>query len=346
MLLSSCAKVGYLWDQGWGQMNLLRKGRPNSEVLADKSISEEARKKIKLIETYKSYFYDYWKMKPTGIYSETTFLEGEAVTYLVIASPYNLIKAKDHCFPFMGCFPYLGFFSEKKAEDYAAGLRESKDSWQTYVRPVYAYSTLGYFEDRILSSFFHYSDEELADLIFHELFHTLFFIKDEVDLNEALASYFARQMALEYFSVTDKEKEVRSAKKHRQDLINRYFVSLVNKLNEKYKEKSFKEPNQAITFRDAYFKNDLIPKMEEICREQGVKNCYWAKKPWNNASLAAFLTYEDRGDEIEKHHKKLGVSLKDFFSSLKNSYAKYEKEEPAVSFTEFWLGKVAKKKGK
>lgn len=320
-------------------MKLLREGRPNAEVLADKSIDEEARRKIKLIETYKTYFYDYWKMEPTGIYSETTFLEGDAVTYLVIASPFNIIKAKDHCFPFMGCFPYLGFFSEKKANDYASGLRTSEESWQTYVRPVYAYSTLGYFEDRILSSFFHYSDDQLADLIFHELFHTLFFIKDEVDLNEALASYFAREMALEYFSVTDKEKQVRSAKKRRQDLINRYFVSLVNQLNEKYKEKSFKDSKSAIQFRDEFLKNELVPKMKKYCEEQGEKNCYWAKKPWNNASLAAFLTYEDRGDEIEKHHKNLGVSLKDFFKSLKDSYARYEDEDIEASFTEFWLGK-------
>ncbi len=327
-----------MWDQGWGQMNLLRKSRPNEEVLKDPEVSQEARDKIERIEKYKSYFYDYWDMKPTGIYTETTFLESEAVTYLVIASPYNKIKAKDHCFPFMGCFPYLGFFSQKKAMSYADDLRqESQQEWQTYVRPVYAYSTLGYFEDRILSSFFHYPDDQLAELVFHELFHTLFFIKDEVDLNEALASYFAREMALNFFSVSDREKQVRSAKKRRQDVINRYFVSLVNKLNEKYAEKTFKNPKEAENFRDEYLEKELKPAMKKLCEKEGEENCYWVKKAWNNASLAAFLTYEDKGNEIEEHHKKLGLSLKDFFKNLKESYAHYEKEDPEVSFTDFWL---------
>ena len=105
-----CAKVSYLWDQGWGQMSLLNSARPNKEVLEDPKIPQTQKDKILLIQKYKKYFYEFWAKKPSSIYSETTILKTKAVTHLVIASPYSEVKALDHCFPFMGCsFNILNF---------------------------------------------------------------------------------------------------------------------------------------------------------------------------------------------------------------------------------------------
>ena len=61
------------------------------------------------------------------------------------------------------------------------------------------YSTLGYFDDPILSSFFNYNKFDLTVLIFHELFHTIYFYKNKVQLNENLANFFGREMAIEYY---------------------------------------------------------------------------------------------------------------------------------------------------
>ena len=313
-------------------MSLLYRGRDNGEILKDPKTPPEVRQKIELIEKYKSYFYDYWSMKPTGIYSETTMLEGEAVTYLVIAAPFNEIKAKEHCFPFMGCFPYLGFFSQKKAMDFAKNLEE--EQWQTFVRPVYAYSTLGYFEDKILSSFFQYSDYSLSELIFHELFHTLFFIKDEVDLNEALASYFGRKMALEYFRYSKEEIEAKEAKERKQGLITRRFVKLIRELNENYKKKNFLVADEAENYRESFIEKTLKPKMKEYCASLGAKSCFPVARKWNNASLAAFMTYEDRGDAIKELHESLKVDLKGFFLHIKKSYENYREESPKQSFSD------------
>src|SRR5690606_2478177 len=131
-------------------------------------------------------FYHYFDAKPTSIYSKTTMLENPAVSYLVIATPHTSLEPHQFKFPFVGSFPYIGFFNKDSAQKFARELEED-ENLVTWVRPVYAYSTLVYFEDRILSSFFHYEDVELAELIFHELVHSCFFIMDEVDLNEHMA---------------------------------------------------------------------------------------------------------------------------------------------------------------
>ena len=90
-------------------MSLLSRAEWNDKVLANKMVKESDKEKIKNIQKYKTWFYEYWGKAETRIYSKTTFLEGEAVTWLVITSPFNEVKALKECFPIMGCFPYLGF---------------------------------------------------------------------------------------------------------------------------------------------------------------------------------------------------------------------------------------------
>ncbi len=116
-LVTGCAKFEYLYEQGVGQMALLSKGKDNKELLKNVRIPKDQKEKIKRIEELKSYFYRYWEKKETKIYSQTTILKNKAVTYLVIASPYQEIKAAESCFPLMGCFPYLGFFSLSSAKN-------------------------------------------------------------------------------------------------------------------------------------------------------------------------------------------------------------------------------------
>lgn len=335
ILMTSCAKVSYLWDQGWGQMSLLNNAVKNDLLLDDPKVKEDVKEKIRKIEKVKAYFYDYWKMKPTGIYSKTTLLEQSAVTYLVIASPYNDIKARQECFPFMGCFPYLGFFSQEKALSFAKELGEEK--WETYVRPVYAYSTLGYFEDTILSSFFHYGEFELVELIFHELFHTLFFIEDEVDLNEALATYFAREMAFDYFSYTEQEKEGKKAVELKYEALNRSFVSIIREFKEKLKNANPKTENEVQNLRKTFRSEVLEPTIKKKCEDLNLENCFPLNGDWNNARMAAFLTYQDKGDDLLKLHHTLGLDLKGFFQHIKTAYTSFKKEDIEGSFTDFLM---------
>ena len=50
-----------------------------------------------------------------------------------------------------------------------------------------AYSTLGYFNDPMLSTVIRYPDTEVARLIFHELAHQVAYAKDDTVFNESFA---------------------------------------------------------------------------------------------------------------------------------------------------------------
>jgi predicted aminopeptidase len=335
--ISGCAKLNYLYEQGVGQISLQAKAKDNKEVLQNVRIPKDQKEKIKRIEELKQYFYSYWNKKQTRIYTQTTMLENKAVTYLVVASPYNEIKAVENCFPLMGCFPYLGFFNLTSAQSFAK--EREGENLVTWLRPVYAYSTLGYFNDTILSSFFHYTENELAELVFHELFHTIFFVKNEVELNENLANYFAKQMVEEYFIQTKQLEYLKIKQKEEKEdkILRQLVVNLTAQLQEHYQSllPKTKEESQAIL--DEFLDNQFYPAIKKKCSESKIvnKECFPLNKRWNNASFAAFLTYEKRADDIEGLQKKLGVDLKGLFNWIDQRYLSFQNQNQVEEFSEY-----------
>lgn len=314
-------------------MGIQWSGIKNEKVLNDGAIEEESKKKIQDIEKYKQFFYEYFDKKPTSIYSKTTFLESEAVTYLVIASPKTEIKPLMHSFPFVGEFPYLGFFNKGKAIAYAKKLEREKD-YSVFVRPVYAYSTLGFFEDRILSSFFYFDELDLSELIFHELFHTIFFIKNDVDFNEAVAEHFAKKLVPLYFA--QGEEELEKNKKRRE--IDKSYAKLVSdfvqRLQIEYKKKEGIDGHEAGQILQTLLENDLRPKLRKFCEKYSWSDCP-SEVEWNNARFAAFLTYEDKQDEISHIQEAHNFTLKEFLSYLENAEKEFKKQKEYKSFLEF-----------
>jgi predicted aminopeptidase len=333
----SCAKFNYLYEQGIGQMSLLSTGKDNKEVLKNVRVSKTQKEKIKKIEELKKYFYKYWGKKETRIYSQTTMLKQKAVTYLVIVSPHAEIKAVGNCFPLMGCFPYLGFFSLNSAKEFAKE-QEAEDK-VTWIRPVYAYSTLGYFTDTILSSFFEYDDYELSELIFHELFHTVFFVKNQVDLNENLAMYFSEGMQEEYYVSVNQSEYMKFEQKRDAEnkQIKTLVVHLASELQQMYKAllPKTKEDSDAILneFLEDRFKVEVMKKCQALDIQP--KNCFPLERKWNNASFAAFLTYEKKSNDLASLQKKLGLDLKGYYNWITKKYDDFLDQDEETDFEIF-----------
>ena len=332
-LFSSCAKTSYIVKQGLGQFSLEWNGRDNEEVLADKKISAENKKKIELIIKYKKFFYKYFELPETPIYAETTILDRPAVSYLLIASPINSVEPIKHYFPIAGTFPYLGFFDKEDAIDYQNDLKEKHF---TYMRPVYAYSTLNqlWVYDNILSSFFVYDDYRLAELIFHELTHTILFVKNDVNFNESLAQYMGKELAKIYF-----EKQPDLVKKYevqlmRSDKLNEIIAEFANDYDGKLKEMNIKSKEKALELMNNLFEEKYSQTFYKTCINLQGTSCKWDGSKWNNARLAEFLTYQSKQDLVEKVQAKRNISLKEllhYLIELENEYSSSDFEK----FTDF-----------
>lgn len=335
LFTTGCTMLGYLSEQGYEQAKLQWGGRDNEEFLNDPAISEDMKRKVMLIGEYKKFFYHYFGEKQSSIYSKTTMLPNKAVTYLVIASPRTKIEAHEFEFPFMGSFPYIGFFRKDSAKEFAEELNKEQNL-VTYIRPVYAYSTLGYLEDRILSSFFNYDDIELAELVFHELFHTVFFIKDEVELNENLANLYGKEMLQEYFKGRPElEKYLETEQK--KTLVSNRVVELIGILQTEFaKLGGFITDKKADELTQRFIAEVFRPDLINFCAklELPESECE-IKDEWNQAAFAAFLTYEEEQDFLQKLKTQNNFDLKQYLSWLKMEYKNYDDQEKFENFTDY-----------
>jgi len=316
--------LGYLSEQGWGQLKLQVKGRKNQDVLNDPKVDPLFKRKILSIEKDKKFFYEFFKEKETSIYSETTFLDHEAVTYLLIASPHKQMVPHEFDFPFMGKFPYIGFFSKDSAKKFAKKLEED-ENLVTWIRPVYAYSTLGYLEDRILSSFFHFEDIELSELVFHELFHTIFFMKDDVDLNENLAQFFSRRLLKEYYG-ENADYQAYQKLEAKKEKATQKIIATLELLDQEFKKLGvFLSDEKADELTERFVLEILKPVMKDFCDsiELPQDECK-VKKKWNQATFAALLTYEKDQEFFEELYRKKNMTLINYYLWLKSQYQVYE----------------------
>jgi len=327
----------YLTKQAPEQIKLMVAGEKNEELLKSSEISEKIKNKLRLIKKSKDYFEKTLQVDTGDAYEKTIFLDREAVSYLAIRSKVNRISSIKECFPIFGCFPYLGFFEKSEAEKFLSS--ESVDI-STYLRPVYAYSSLGKYSDRVLSPFFRFSDHKLAELIFHELLHHVFFIKDEVTVNENLATFFAKMMARDFFkgskrNSNDPVSEISNSEK--EMLRNKKRILLVEMINNLNKDKKFRKINTNKESKD-YIKSQieaLNKQLREFCGELHLSSCEFDPMKWNAARLSEYKTYRSKQQFFEKLYEDDFKNLKTFFTFLVNSYEKFIKTSSKKSFVEY-----------
>ena len=80
-------------------------------------------------------------------------------------------------------------------------IRE-EDHIETSIRPVTAYSTLGYFNDPILPGLLRSHPVRLLEVLFHELAHGTLWLEGSVRFNESFASFVGEQLTREFLLKT------------------------------------------------------------------------------------------------------------------------------------------------
>jgi predicted aminopeptidase len=185
LAVSGCSTVHFYSQAIDGQAEILNKARPIPAVMRDGRVSSRVKKKLTLVEEARSYAASQLQLPADHEYYRYTDLGRPYVSWVLFAAPEFSVEGKTWWYPFVGSLKYRGYFSEKDARAEAARLKAQ--GLEVYVGGVEAYSTLGWFHDPVLNTFFHRTDAELAELVFHELTHVKLFLPGDSDFNEAFA---------------------------------------------------------------------------------------------------------------------------------------------------------------
>jgi predicted aminopeptidase len=183
---------------------------------------------------------------------------------------------------------YRGYYSQGAARGEAALQRLR--GMDVAIGGVEAYSTLGWFNDPILSSMTHWGDERLATLIFHELAHQRFYVKDDTEFNESFATFVEQQGTRQWRASRGLAPD--NGKRMRQ---REQFIQLVLDTRQRL-EQLYTQPLPAEQMRQRKAEEfqRLRSDYEQLRDTQWAGDKYfdaWVYAPLNNARLLPFGLY-------------------------------------------------------
>ena len=187
----------YILRAAYEEGKILWRREPIEGLLEKPDLDTQTREKLQLVLAVREYAGDKLKFRVGGSYASYSYVDRSALTYVLMAALKTDLTPYTWWYFFVGRFPYKGFFSEEAAK--AEAERFQAEGYDTFVRTAAAFSTLGWFDDPLLSHLLRYDKVTLAQLVFHELFHNTLFVSGRADFNESLANFVGNQAAISFF---------------------------------------------------------------------------------------------------------------------------------------------------
>ncbi len=298
------ADVRYLTRAAIAEAGILRHRRPIAEVVADSATDPVVRGKLLLVIAARAYAADSLGLAVGETYTTYTQLARDTLVLVLSAARNDRLEAYTWTYPIVGRVPYKGFFTLEPALREAQQLQHA--GLDTYVRPAAAFSTLGWFNDPLLSTVVREDSVDLAATVIHETLHNTVFIKNHVDFNESLAEFTGYRGAEAFFRSRGDSVSARRAAARWRDILRlaRFWDALAVRLERVYSSGATGPRIQQA--RSEVFAGALLQMAGPLAAElETIDGRRLAQRPLNNASLLSQRVYGtglERFDRVLERH--------------------------------------------
>lgn len=327
LLLAVAAVVGawacspiYVIKAGIAEARILRARRPIPAVLADSTIDAATRGKLRFVLEARKFAADDLGIDVGDSYTMFTQLDRDTLALVLSAAHRDRLEPKTWWFPVVGTVPYKGYFSLDDALDAQSGLEA--EGLDTYLRPTSAFSTLGWFNDPILSTVLRADDVEVVSTVLHELSHQHLFLGGKVGFNESFATFVGRVGAARFFCTRegggpDTVKCLRAQARWRDyRRFSVYVDGLVEELERLYARPDL-DPAEKLAARERVFADALERFDREVAPEfENVGFGGFRSIPLNNATLLARMRYYHRLPDFQALLDSYGGDLATLLAEL------------------------------
>ena len=292
IVLVSCETVGYYTQAARGQLTIVFAREDIQHLIERPDLSQELAGKFAKVMDIREFAESELGLPVGGNYSSYVDVEREHVVWNVFAAAEFSVDPVNWCYPIAGCVAYRGYFSEKSALSYAAKLEE--DGFDVYTGGVDAYSTLGWFEDSLLSTVLNRADYQLAGLIFHELAHQLVYLPGDTTFNESFATAVEREGVRRWLAKSNKDFNIDAAllDYDRQQ----QFVDLVGGYRDRFESLYQLEINESSMRSQKLELQQTLREEYAVLKQQwqGYEGYDgWFSRSLNNAQLSTVASYND-----------------------------------------------------
>lgn len=283
----------YVLQAAGGQWEVIRRSEPIERVLADAGTPATTRRGLELTVAAREFAERELGLPATRSYRRYADLGRPYVVWNVVATPEFSVDPRRWCFPIAGCVAYRGYFDERAARRQALRLATRGDD--VSVGGVATYSTLGHLPDPVFRSMLAWRETRLVGTIFHELAHERLYVPGDSEFNEAFASVVEEEGLRRWLEAAG-----------RRDELERYRLEVVREIEFANLLRDARARLTALYASELPVETLRIEKQREFGRLRFAYeqlragwggypgfDAWFARRPLNNAHLAAVATYRD-----------------------------------------------------
>lgn len=292
----------YLLRAAYEEARILSRREPIAVLLAGDALDPATRTKLETVLAVRTYAAEHLGLRVGGSYASLAHTDERQVVHTVSAARRDRLELYTWWFPIVGRVPYRGFFDQAQADRLAAGLE--REGYDTYVRPAVAFSTLGWFDDPLLSHLLRFDEVMLAEIIVHELLHNTIYVAGQTRFNESFASFVGFAGAADFFARRGDDARAEQARALWADEVqfSRFLDGFIEELTAAYAH-GLDDAERTRRFAAAQAAYAALPR--PVPRRRA-----FADEALNNAKLLHYQLYVYRLDLLERVAQRYGGDLK------------------------------------
>ena len=319
--LAACSPI-YVLRAAYEEGKILWRREPITEILEKPDVTADTQEKLKLVLAVREFARDGIKLNVGNSYASFSYVDRPDLTYLVLAAPKTELRAYTWWFLIVGNVPYKGYFSKADAETEIQRLQVK--GYDTNLRTSAAFSTLGWFDDPLLSHLLRFDKVTLAGVVFHELFHNTLYLNGQGAFNESSANFIGHRAAIEFFrekfgaasaeyqravNLWDEEKEFAA-----------FIESVVRTLTQLYQSRLSRDDK--LRLREVVFTRSKAEWARRVADRPQHPFQAFARQPLNNAVLMHYVVYLKDLELFEAIYESQGRDLVRTIDALRQATEK------------------------
>jgi predicted aminopeptidase len=308
----------YLVRGAWEEGHILAAGRPIASLVRDTSLDAATRAKLSLVIDARAFAATVLRLNARKSFTTYTQLKSDTLVLVLTVAYRDSLAIRTWWWPIVGRVPYQGYF------DFAAARRAQQEferkGFDTDLRPSSAFSTLGWFNDPLLSTTLQADSTFLVNTVIHELLHNTVWIRGDVNFNESFASFVGREGAKLFFEARGDSASIGRLQRNRpfERAIARFYEQIYASLDSTFRAHPGAD-NRAtrIAERDAVFTGARARLATEIAPAFGITDTTWARRfRLNIATVLARRVYREDADEFETALASSGGDLRNAIARI------------------------------
>jgi len=306
--------VRYVTRAGFEETRILQSRQPIDQVVRRPDTDPALRRSLDLVLETRDYAARLG-LKAKETYTTYADVGRDTLLLVLQAAPKDCICPHTWKYPIVGRIPYKGFFDPAAARTEAA--RFTARGYDTYLRPSSAFSTLGWFNDPLLSTALTRDSVELAATVFHEIAHNTLYVKSATPFNESFAQMVGYRSAQAFFEERGDSARAQQAadRWHDEIVLGDYYDALVRRLEALYAQHPDSAGLEAgRRSAAAWARDQLEGPVGQRLRTYHIGRM--TERPINNAQLIGARIYRTRLDLFDRWYELHGKDVRRSVSTL------------------------------